>query len=66
MIDDPNIYRAAKLLLDRYGEDAPSRAARRAYELAQGGDAYGSATWRQIAGAIEDMTRGRAPGEAVN
>jgi hypothetical protein len=30
MIDDPDILRAAKLLIDQHGEDAPMRAARRA------------------------------------
>lgn len=30
MPDDPDIYRAAKLLADQHGEDAPIRAAERA------------------------------------
>jgi hypothetical protein len=36
MIDDPDILRAAKLLIDQHGEDAPMRAARRPDELLEG------------------------------
>jgi hypothetical protein len=43
MIPDLDIYRAAKLLVDQHGEDAPIRAAERADELLQGGDVGGGA-----------------------
>jgi hypothetical protein len=33
LIDDPDIFRAAKLLIDEYGDDAPIRAAQRADKL---------------------------------
>jgi len=33
MTSDPDIYRAAKLLIDQHGDDAPLRTARRADEL---------------------------------
>jgi hypothetical protein len=42
MIPDLDIYRAAKLLVDQHGEDAPIRAAERADELLQGGDLGGA------------------------
>jgi hypothetical protein len=38
MIDDPEIFRAAKLLIDQHGEDAALRAAQRADELLEEGD----------------------------
>jgi hypothetical protein len=44
----PEIFRAAKLQIERDGYEASMRAARRADELADGGDMYGGAIWRQI------------------
>jgi hypothetical protein len=38
VIDDPDIFRAAKLLIDQHGADAPIRAAQRCDELADLGD----------------------------
>jgi hypothetical protein len=35
---DPDIFRAAKLLIDQHGEDAALRAAQRADELLEEGD----------------------------
>ena len=66
MTSDPDIFRAAKLLVDQHGEDAPLRAAERADELLDGGDTEGAAIWRRILAAIEELRRGRREGEAVN
>ena len=66
MIDDPDIYHAAKLLIDRHGDGAAVRAAQRAEELLEGGDMYGSTTWRRILEAIEELTRSRREGELLN
>jgi hypothetical protein len=66
MIDDPDIYRAAKLLIDRHGDDADIRAAERADELLDDGDIEGSAVWRRIIEAIEELQRGRRDGEPLN
>jgi hypothetical protein len=38
MIDDPDIFRCAKLLNGQHGEDAPIRATERAGELLEAGD----------------------------
>lgn len=43
MIDDRNIWRAANLLLKRYGADAAIQAAQRADELFDSGDGDGCA-----------------------
>jgi hypothetical protein len=66
MIDDPDIFRAAKLLIDRRGPEAGDFAAWRADVLLEEGDLDGAAIWRQILEAIEELTRGRREGEAVN
>jgi hypothetical protein len=66
MIQDLDIYRAAKLLIDQHGQDAPIRAAERADELLEAGDIDGAGIWRTIMGAIEELQRGRLDGESVN
>ena len=66
MTSDPDIYRAAKLLVDQHGEDAPLRAAERADQLLEAGDMIGATTWRRILKAIEELGRARREGEAVN
>jgi len=60
------MYRAAKLLMDRDGKDAAFVAARREAELSAKGDIEGVAAWRGIRRAIEELQRGREPGEALN
>ena len=65
-INNADIFRAAKLLVDQHGDDAPTRAAERADELLADGDTDGAAVWRAIMGAIEQLQRDRQPGEAVN
>jgi len=66
MVDEPDLYRAAKPMMDRDGKDATFVAARREAELADKGDIEGVAAWRAIRQAIEELQRGREPGEAVN
>ncbi len=66
MTSDPDIYRAAKLLIDQHGEDAPLRAAERAEALLEAGDMIGAVTWRRILAAVEELRRGRREGEKVN
>jgi hypothetical protein len=66
LIPELDIYRAAKLVIDRDGEDAQLYAAARTVVLAGEGDAKGAALWRQIAAAVEELQRERRPGEPVN
>ena len=63
---DPDIYRAAKLLIDQHGEDAALRAAQRADELLEDGDVDGSAVWGRILAAVNELRRGRREGEPLN
>ena len=66
MIPELDIYRAAKLLIDQHGEDAPIRAAERADELLDDGDTEGALVWRAIVRAIEELQRERRLGELLN
>jgi hypothetical protein len=60
MIDDPDIFRAARLLIDQHGEDAPIRAAQRADALADEGDMEDGTVWRRILEAIAVIRRPRS------
>jgi len=42
LIPELDIYRAAKLLIDQHGQEAPIRAAERADELLEAGDTEGA------------------------
>jgi hypothetical protein len=65
-VTDPDIFCAAKLLMDQHGADVPSRAAQRCDELADEGDLDGVAVWRRILEAIDELQRGRREGEFLN
>ena len=58
MIDDPDIFRAAKMRIDQHGDDAPIRAAQRADTLLDEGDVDSAVVRRRILEAIEELTRG--------
>jgi hypothetical protein len=47
VIPEIDIWRAANLMLKRYGADAEIESARRADELAAEGDLDGAAVWRR-------------------
>ena len=64
MTDAIDIYRAAKLIIDRHGEEAALYAAARSV-LAGGGDDEGAAVWRQITAAVAELQRERRPGSEL-
>ncbi len=67
MIEDREIWRAANILLKRFGEDAATEAAQRADEPLERGDRDGSAIWQRILSAIEDLARTKpSGGERMN
>ena len=66
MTSDPDIFRAAKLVIDQHGKDAPLRAAERADELQEDGDIEGAGVWVRILKAIEELGRGRETEEPLN
>jgi hypothetical protein len=65
VVDDPDISRPAKLMIDQHGEEAVLQAAQRADKLLEDGDLEGSVIWRRIAAAIEELQRGRRKGETL-
>lgn len=64
-IADIDIYRSAKMLIDRHGADAAVHAAMRADKMLDAGDLDGAAVWRRIVAAIEDLQK-TEPGGAVH
>ncbi|HXP73683.1 MAG TPA: hypothetical protein VN823_06005 [Stellaceae bacterium] len=57
MVDEPDIWRAANLLVKRHGADAAPVAANRADELLTRGDVEGYAIWHRIFGAVAELVR---------
>ena len=61
-----DIWRAAQLMVNRYGDDAAIQAGMRAEELLARGDDDGAVTWRAIIRAVEELQRATPwEGEAV-
>ena len=67
MLDEPDIWHAANLLLKHHGAAAPLVAAQRADEMLVRGDVVRQTIWKRITAAVEDLIR-REPkqGERVN
>ena len=65
MTDDKEIYRSAKLLIDRHGDDAVIEAAMKADKMLEQGDLDGLATWNRILRAIEELRTGNRPKDAT-
>lgn len=62
MVEPIDIWRAANLMIKRYGEFADIEAARRAGAMLAKGDMDGRRAWLDILKAIEEL-RGLQPGE---
>jgi hypothetical protein len=55
MIPEIDIWRAAVLMIRRYGDEARSESTNRADELATAGDDAGAAIWHRIEDAVEKL-----------
>jgi len=55
--DDIDIYRAAKLLIDKHGDGADIIAIKRATKMLDDGDVDGYAVWKRITNAIKETER---------
>ncbi len=67
LTDNKEIYRSAKLLIDRHGDDAVIEAAMMADKMLEAGDLDGLATWNRILRAIEELRAGNRPeGESLH
>jgi hypothetical protein len=62
VIPEIDIWRAANLMLKRYGDKAPEESAARADELAAAGDDDGAMTWRRITDAVLQLANNTPPG----
>ena len=51
IIADIDVYRAAKMYVDKYEEDATSEALKKSAELFAAGNVAGGETWQKIARA---------------
>ena len=60
---DLDIYRSAKLLVDRYCDGATVEAMKRADALAAQGDAEGKVVWLRILEAIEKLQNTKPAGQ---
>ncbi len=53
MIGDLDIYRTAKLLVDKHGDEAPIQGPMKADAMIDKGDLDGRAVWQRIAEAVK-------------
>ena len=53
IVSDLDIYRAAKLLVDQHGAEAPIHAAMKADAMLEKGDLDGQRVWLRILKAVE-------------
>ena len=58
---DLDIYRSARILVKRHGQNAPIQAAMRADAMLEAGDSDGCAVWKRILRAVEEL-QGMEPG----
>ena len=61
VIPEIDIWRAASLMLKRYGDKALEQSRTRIDELAADGDHDGADTWRRITTAVEQLANDRRP-----
>lgn len=66
VIPDIDIWRAASLMLKRYGDNAHKESGARADELAAEGDPDGAAIWRLIIDAVEQLANTTPPAGSIN
>jgi hypothetical protein len=64
-MDEIDIWRSAKLLMDEYGDGAELEAAKRAGSFVEAGDIEGGAVWVRIAHTILRI-RDTTPPTALN
>jgi hypothetical protein len=62
VIPEIDIWRAAQLMLKRYGDKALEESAARADELVAADDDNGAAVWRRITAAVAEFANTIPPG----
>lgn len=67
LIEDPDVWRAAILMVERHGPDAGRNCARQAERLLEAGDPEGFFAWERVTDAVAEIQRvERARGEFEN
>ena len=61
MPDDLDIYRSAKLLIDKHGDDAPIFSAQQADACLEKGDLDGKAVWMGVIRALKELLNQQPP-----
>ena len=64
MVSERDIWAAASILVERYGDDAESHAAQRAEELFDRGDLEEHCAWRRILEAVKQLKDTERPKDA--
>jgi hypothetical protein len=62
VIPEIDIWRAAQLMLKRYGDKALEESAARTDELVAAGDDNGAGVWRRITAAVTQLANTTPPG----
>ena len=62
MIIERDVWRAAKLLVDQHGVEAPIHAALRVDEMLDVGDLNGQAVWKAILKAVIELVNKESEG----
>ena len=65
MTDDKDIFRSAKLLINRHGDDAVIEAAMQADKMLEAGDVDGQAVWKRILTAVDELLSKERPKDAT-
>jgi len=60
-MEDIDIWRAAKLLVDRHGEDAGLEACQRADQALAAGDLAGLRVWKRVRDVVATLHRREPP-----
>jgi hypothetical protein len=63
MVDELDIWRSAKLLLDKHGASADQAAQAKMDAMRAKGDAEGIAVWQRILAGISELRRERPIGD---
>ena len=63
--DDKDIFRSAKLLINRHGDDAVIEAAMQADKMLEAGDVDGQAVWKRILTAVDELLSKERPKDAT-
>ncbi len=66
MTSDLDIYRTAKLLVDKHGDMAPIHAAMQADAMLEKGDMDGRAVWLHILRAVKELQSAEPGDRAVH